>query len=131
MTLSRLPSEFSPCANGGGGELVLIQGTLHIQQHITINDNRASIKSHFQPQGAGGTELTTGDTYNATGRDPGTRLAPAPAHRRCSRIYVLNNFKLIGQGRENNLLVHQTIHTTVNADGVVTSVLDNTSVECR
>src|ERR1044072_2021382 len=58
---------FVPCANGGAGELVLIQGTLHIQQHITIHNNRATIKVHFQPQGAGGTGLTTGDSYNAVG----------------------------------------------------------------
>ena len=52
---------FVPCANGGAGEVVLISGTLHIQQHITINDNRANVKIHFQPQGATGVGLTTGD----------------------------------------------------------------------
>src|ERR1044072_4341731 len=118
-----------PCANGGAGELVLIQGTLHIQQHITINNNRVTVKSHFQPQGAGGTGLTTGDTYNATGVTQEVDTLPLVGG--AAEFTFINNFRLIGQGPNNNLLVHQTIHTTVNANGTVTSVVDNTSVECQ
>jgi hypothetical protein len=120
---------FVPCANGGAGELVLIQGTLHIQQHLTINGNRASIKSHFQPQGAEGVGLTTGDKYNATG--------VTQEHDSISisnlgfEFTFINNFKIIGQGPDNNLLVHQTIHVTVTPNGVVTTVVDNTTIECR
>jgi hypothetical protein len=120
---------FVPCANGGAGELVLIQGTLHIQQHITINGNRATIKSHFQPQGAGGTGLTTGDTYNAVGvtQEVDTLALTGGA----SEFTFVNNFRLIGQGPDNNLQVHQLVHVTINADGTVTTVVDNTSVECQ
>jgi hypothetical protein len=118
-----------PCANGGAGELVLVQGTLHIQQHITINDNRATIKSHFQPQGASGTGLTTGDSYNAVGvtQEVDTLALAGGA----TEFTFINNFRLIGQGSGNNLQVKQTIHTTINADGTVTSVVDNSSVECN
>lgn len=118
-----------PCANGGAGELVLIQGTLHIQQHITINGNRATIKSHFQPQGAGGTGLTTGDSYNAVGetQEVDTLALTAGA----TEFTFTNNFRLIGQGPGNNLQVHQLVHVTINADGTVTTVVDNTSVECN
>ena len=118
-----------PCANGGAGELVLVQGTLHIQQHITINGNRATIKSHFQPQGAGGTGLTTGDTYNAVGvtQEVDTIALTGGANE----FTFVNNFRLIGQGPNNNLQVHQLVHVTINADGTVTTVIDNTSVECN
>jgi len=118
-----------PCANGGAGELVLVQGTLHIQQHITINNNRATIKSHFQPQGASGTGLTTGDSYNAVGvtQEVDTLALTGGA----TEFTFINNFRLIGQGPGNNLQVKQTIHTTINADGTVTSVVDNSSVECN
>ena len=118
-----------PCADGGAGELVLIQGTLHIQQHITINNNRATVKSHFQPQGADGVGLSTGDSYNATGVTQ--EVDTLPLTNGAAEFTFINNFRLIGQGPNNNLLVHQTVHTTVNADGTVTSVVDNTSVECR
>ena len=120
---------FVPCAAGGGGELVLISGILHIQQHITINDSHVTIKTHAQPQGADGVGLTTGDKYNATGvtqEEDGVALQLS-----ASEFTFTNNFRIIGQGSGNNLLVHQTIHETINADGTVTAVVDNTSVECR
>jgi hypothetical protein len=120
---------FVPCANGGAGELVRISGTLHIQQHITINGNRANIKSHFQPQGAGGTGLTTGDTYNATGVTQ--EQDSIPLTNGAAEFTFINNFRLIGQGPDNNLLVHQTIHVTINANGDVTSTVTDTSIECR
>jgi len=108
---------------------VLISGTLHIQQHITINDNRANIKSHFQPQGAGGVGLTTGDTYNATGVTQ--EQDSLPLTNGATEFTFINNFKIIGQGPDNNLLIHQTVHVTVNANGDVTTTVDNLSVECR
>ena len=118
-----------PCANGGAGELVLVEGTLHIQQHITINNNRASIKIHFQPQGAKGVGLTTGDVYNATGvtQEHDSIALTGGA----SEFTFVNNFRLIGPGPDNNLQVHQTVHVTINANGTVTTVVDNTSVECN
>jgi len=120
---------FVPCANGGAGEQVLISGTLHIEQHITINDNRATIKSHFQPQGAGGVGLTTGDNYNATGvtQEVDTLALTGGA----TEFTFVNNFKIIGQGADNNLLVHQLVHVTINANGDVTNTVDNTSAECQ
>jgi len=118
-----------PCANGGAGELVLLQGTLHIQQHITINNNRATIKSHFQPQGADGVGLTTGDSYTAVGvtQEVDTIALTGGA----TEFTFVNNFRLIGQGPDNNLQVHQLVHVTINANGTVTNVIDNSSVECH
>lgn len=118
-----------PCANGGAGELVLIQGVLHIQQHITINNNRATIKSHFQPQGGEGVGLTTGDKYNPTGvtQEVDTIALTGGA----TEFTFVNNFRIIGQGPGNNLQVHQLVHVTINANGDVTNTIDNTSVECN
>jgi len=120
---------FVPCANGGAGEPVLISGTLHIQQHITINDNRVSLKIHFQPQGAGGTGLVTGDTYNATGVTQ--EHDSLPLINGAAEFTFINNFRIIGQGPDNNFLVHQTVHQTINANGDVTTTIVDTSVECR
>ena len=118
-----------PCANGGAGELVLIQGTLHIEQHITINDNRATIKSHFQPQGVGGVGLTTGDSYNATGVTQ--EIDTIPLTNGAAEFTFINNFRLIGQKTDNNFQVHQTIHVTINANGDVTNSVDNTTIDCN
>jgi hypothetical protein len=117
---------FVPCANGGAGEAVLVEGNLHILITETVNDNNASFKVHFQPQGAEGIGLTTGDTYRATGEtQEHVSLGPSLADT------FVNNFKIIGQGPDNNLLVHQTIHLTINANGELTAEVLNESIECR
>lgn len=120
---------FVPCANGGAGEVIQVQGDLHLLSHTTIsNSGNFHVKLHFQPMGISGVGLSTGDKYQATGV---TQLAfnsngPFPI-----TYTSINNFRMIGQGPGNNLLVHQTFHITVNANGVLTAVVNNTSVECK
>src|SRR5688572_27059359 len=58
---------FVPCANGGAGEFVDLEGSLHIVTHLTVNGNGFSAKTHYQPQGVSGVGQTTGDQYNAVG----------------------------------------------------------------
>jgi hypothetical protein len=120
---------FVPCANGGAGELVLIEGTLHIQQHISINDSVANLKIHFQPQEASGTGLITGDTYQATGVTQ--EQDTVPLVNGTFEFTFINNFRIIGEGPDNNLQVHQTTHVTITPNGDVTTVVDNTSVDCN
>lgn len=118
---------FVPCANDGAGELVLLTGTLHVLTHVTIDDQGGlHVKQHFQPQGLSGVGLTTGDTYRGTGVTQ-TEFNATAATEQTS----INNFRIIGQGRDNNFLVHSTFHVTVNANGEVTTVVDNFSTECR
>ena len=120
---------FVPCANGGAGEEVLVTGTLHVLTHVTIDTQGGlHVKLHFQPQGASGVGLTTGDIYRATGVTQ--EHVNFNANTGFTDTFI-NNFRIIGQGPDNNLLVHQTIHITVTPNGDVTSVVDNTSVECR
>ena len=120
---------FVPCANGGAGEAVLLTGNLHVLLHTTIsNSGNAHFKVHFQPQGVSGVGLTTGDNYQGTGvTQPEANFNdPLPVTRT-----FINNFRIIGQGTGNNLLVHQNAHLTINANGEVTATVSNTSVECK
>lgn len=122
---------FVPCANGGVGENVSVQGTLHVTSHLTVsNSGRGSVKAHFQPQGATGTGLTTGDVYRSTGVTQ-DRLNVDLNDGLPVTTTAVNNFRLIGPGPNNNLLVHSNVHLTVNANGTVTATVDNFSVECR
>ena len=119
--------QFVPCANDGAGELVVLEGTLHILSHVTIDDQGGlHVKQHFQPQGVSGTGLTTGDKYRGTGVTQTQFNATAGFEQT-----DINNFRIIGQGPENNFLVHATFHVTVTPNGDVTTVVDNFSVECR
>jgi len=117
-----------PCANDGAGEIVLVEGTLHVQNHLTINNNRLSLKTHFQPQGAVGTGTVTGDKYRATGV---TQEQDATGVIGASEFTLVNNFRLIGQGPDNNLQVHQLIQITIDANNFIRSNVINTTVDCN
>ena len=94
---------------------------------ISANGN-ITVRSHFQPQAISGVGLTTGDKYQATGvtEFSGTLAAPFPV----TSTFV-NNFRFIGTGAGNKLLIHEVAHLTIDANGVVRVEVDSFSEECR
>ena len=119
---------YVPCARDGAGEFVMLSGNLHSLYHFT--DDGAGgfhVMSENNPQGVSGTGSITGDKYQATGV---TLSHFNTSGLPFNQTYV-NNFRIIGQGPDNNYLVHQTYHITVNAKGQLTAMVDNFSVECR
>ena len=84
------------------------------------------IKTHTQPQGISGQGLTTGDKYQATGVTQDQFNVTVGQEET-----FVNNFRMIGQGPGNNFLVHETFHITINADGTVTTVVDNFGADCK
>jgi len=119
---------FVPCANGGTGEIVQVEGVLHIQNHLTINDNRLSLKIFAQPQGVQGTGTITGDKYQGVGV---TQEQDSTGPIGASEFSFINNFRLIGQGPGNNLQVHQNIQITIDANNFIRTNVLNTSIECN
>jgi hypothetical protein len=118
---------FVPCANGGAGEFVELTGNLHDLFSVSTNANGGfHIKFLDNPQGVIATGLTTGAKYHATGGTQGENNLNAGV-----QFTFINNFRIIGPGPGNNLLVHDNGHFTVNANGVVTSFHDNFSIECK
>jgi hypothetical protein len=120
---------FVPCSNGGSGEFVVFTGNLHVLTTFTINGNNVSGKYHFQPEGLTGVGQTTGDKYHGTGGTQGT-FKGSLQNGQYQQTDV-NNFRLIGQGPGNNFLVHDVVHTTINANGTVSTVVDQHSVDCK
>ena len=120
---------FVPCANGGAGENVELTGDLHLLTSLTISETgNVTLRSLAQPQGISGTGAITGDKYQATGGTQQTYVSNGPLP--LSDTYV-NNLRIIGSGAENNILIHETFHLTINAGGVVTANVDKLSAECR
>jgi hypothetical protein len=121
--------DFVPCADGGAGEFILVSGYLHILITTTVDANGGFHgKTHFQPQGISGFGLSTGVKHQATGVQQEHFNSPSGG---TINETFLNNFRLIGQGRGNNLLVHQAVHMTTNANGDVTADVFNNSITCR
>ena len=120
---------FVPCADGGAGELVDLTGPLHTLITFTVNGNSVSGVAHFQPQGLSGVGTTTGDTYHGTGVTT-DHFRGSLVNGQFTETFV-NNFRIIGQGPGNNLLVHENLTITLNANGDLTVFHDNLSIECR
>ncbi len=119
---------FVPCALNGAGEVVFLSGDLHSLFHFT--DDGAGgfhVTVENNPQGVSGTGLTSGDKYQGTGvTREDFNSGPLPFNDT-----FVNNFRIIGEGTGNNLLIHATFHITVNANGEVTAIVDNFMAECQ
>ena len=115
------------CANNGAGEMAMLSGYLHILTTSTTDAaGGAHLTTHFQPMGISGVGMITGDRYQGTGvTRQSVNLTPGTS------MTMVNNFRIIGQGRGNNYLVHSTVHLTINANGEVTADVSLSSTECR
>ena len=122
-------TEFIPCAAGGAGEVIDVAGPLHTLITYTINGNKVSGYSHFQPQEIVGVGETTGAQYHATGVTIES-FKTSLQNGQASMSFV-NNFRMIGQGPGNNFLEHETEHINFKADGTVTVFHDNFSIVCQ
>jgi len=118
---------FIPCALDGVGEEVKLTGNLHVLMHITFDDNGGiHAKTHFQPQGISGIGEDSGDKYQGTG------VTQTQFNGKVGvEVTFVNNFRMIGQGKGNNFLVHETFHITVNANGDATASVDNFTTDCK
>lgn len=119
-----------PCALDGNGEYIHLTGRLHILECIIFDNVGGNhVKIHYQPKDLKGTGLESGDKYQGTGVTQETQNLNGIEFP-YSYTYV-NNFRMIGQGKGNNYLVHETWHITINANGDLTAFVDNWSVECK
>lgn len=119
---------FVPCAIAGQGEFVQLSGTLHVLSHFTESAAGGfRVMTEINPQGISGSGTTSGDRYQGTGM---TRSSFDAGPLPITETFV-NNFRIIGDGTGNNLLVHSTFHITVNAAGVLTAFVDGFRSECR
>ena len=117
------------CANDGLGEKVALQGELEIRTHTTEDENGGvHMSSHVRPSGVVGVGEITGLKYRGTG---GTFEGEGYAAAGYPKVYsFVNNFRIIGQGPGNNLLMHMTIHQTMNEDGELTADVDLINSGC-
>lgn len=116
-----------PCANNGAGELVALSGTLHTIINIRSDNNGGfGLKVHSQTQGVSGVGLITGRKYQLSGVSQSNQNIKAG-----ETFTMVNNFRLVGQGPGNNLMIHENTHYTINAKGELTSTHENVKIDCK
>lgn len=118
---------FVPCAAAGAGEFVQLSGPLDIL-FVTTIDNRGGFQSKYQvqPKGIIGTGISSGIKYKGTGMTHGTFDGTVGLTSN-----LVSDFKVVGQRSSGGFLVHQDVHVTTNANGVLTVSVDNFSVTCK
>ena len=117
-----------PCAADGAGDVVMVSGDLHVLTSVTIDQSGGGhFRFHTQPQGISGVSLTTGDKYQVTGGGDHSE----DNFQFGREATFIDTFQLIGQGPGNNLLLRETLHFTINANGTITALRDSTRVECK
>jgi hypothetical protein len=118
---------FVPCANGGAGEV--LSGTIQMHSLITSTVNNQNVSDHFQFQLHGSmVGAITGDTYRVTGVSRG--MSKELTQNDAYALTYVNNFRLIGPGPGNDLLVHETAHLVLRGDDVVVEH-DSLSIDCK
>ena len=76
-----------------------------------------------------GVGAVSGLKYRGTG---GTFEGEGEAAGGFPAVYsFVNNFRIIGQGPGNNLLMHMTVHQTMNANGELTADVDLSNSDCK
>jgi hypothetical protein len=109
------------------GDTVHLSGTLHIVLETTV-DSAGGIHfmEHIQPQGVSGVDLTTGAKYQGTGVTQVHTIVPSNG---AGNFTLIDNFRIIGQGPDNNYTVHETLHFTTNANGDMTAAIANVKID--
>lgn len=118
-----------PCANGGAGETVALSGELEFSSHEVLDaDGGTHERRMVRPSGVVGVGATSGLNYRGTGM---SFMSEGVAAEGSSVYTYVNNFRIIGQGAGNNLLVHAVVHQTTDADGNVVATVDLSSNTCK
>ena len=110
--------------------MVALSGEVEVVSHSSTDANGGvHFSFHVRPSSVTGVGATSGLTSRGTG---GGLVSQFDAADGFPAVYsMINNFRIIGQGPGNNLLMHMTIHMTMNANGEQTAQVDLSSQDCK
>ena len=111
------------------GDMVTFQGDIHVTNHMTTDAGGGThLKTHVNFQDVSGTGAPSGLNYNVrTTTNETVNDNDGPQ----SEATIISSVKLISQGPAQNSFLQVVFHVTVNANGVTTTTVDETKIECR
>jgi hypothetical protein len=128
----QIPTQFhaqNPCAGGRFGEIVVFTGNQHLVFGQTMTGGgHVTTSLHWNADDVTGLGQYTGFTYRATGvsQDHSVSNASLPY----TDTYV-NNYHIIGQGQATNMTLHETVHVTIDANGLLTAWVTDYDLKCE
>ncbi len=122
-----------PCANGGLGENVLVEGISSIdRQLLESKDGCQKYNFHVSFKEATGTGLTTGTPYLVQYRSNSHQISKMMCSDECpSTLTMTFNMGLRGKGSAVNYTVHENLRVIIECDGSYNVVVDNYNVTCK
>jgi hypothetical protein len=119
-------------SNDCNGEIVEVQGTMHIGEHSTTNANGTHDEFTINLVGVKGVALGSGARYVESDTDTGsdyisTDFVPTEITHVETRILT----RLGEDGTLDDLRYYLRFHMTINANGVPTVDRTESSIECR
>ena len=114
------------CFNDCTEEWVDFHGYVHEALKVTDDGNGGfHISNHINYRDVTGTGENSGDNYRVTGAYNINVNLKAGVE-----FTEVHNGQIIRPGKGGNFLVHFTYHMTANANGEVTSYVDNIEIKC-
>ena len=117
-----------PCANDGNGEYVQLNGYVHFNYQTAINNNHFTLVTHTNLNEVSGVGLTTGDHYVGIGGGLQNYIGSIINGQWTSGGST--NFKFVGAGPGNNLTITFNARIIVNANGEVSTQLQDANYSC-
>lgn len=120
-----------PCALGGLGEEVVVEGTVLT---VLLQTTDASGGTHFVLRASYdslvGTGLTSGTVYHAVATEGTTSYDFDPFVGPPYNLTDTEHVRFVGRGPDNDFSVTTTIHFTVNAEDEVTAEVQDLRIDC-
>jgi hypothetical protein len=133
-TVTRSPisaSAFVPCALGGAGEQVLVQGTVHT---VLVANTDAAGGTHFvlrsNYDSLAGSGQTSGTLYHAVAAEGSSSHNFEPFVGPPYNFTFTEHVRFVGAGPGNDFTVTVNNHVTVNANDGLTANRSVLSVSC-
>jgi hypothetical protein len=122
---------FVPCAAGGAGEEVFVSGKAHVVIKETIDGSGGThFLIHLNYQGLTGVG-DSGTVYRGIGTEGVSYHNFAPFVGAPYSLTETRSIQFLGRGPNNNFIIHEVMHVTINANDEITSSFDVQRIECK
>jgi hypothetical protein len=122
----------SGCENGGETELIEFSGDAHVVSQIVQDETGVHIVQHVNFQGVRGEGLTTGTNYRVPYGFNSIAKFVFDVDGAPASLTEITSFHFVSQGKSaQDVVVNVQFHVTLNANGELTTEINNFRVECR
>jgi hypothetical protein len=115
-----------PCID----EELLFTGSLHVVVTVIVGANGDHVLVTQNDQGFSAVGMTTGTQYRRVGATVFQENLNSAEAVPLTFTFV-NTFNIVGPGPDNNFLVHEVTHFTINANGILTASVEYEKIECQ